>query len=146
MTDLIWTTLEDAVVAALKAAIGPRVKTLATYQGDWPADLQREAWRLPAVLVQLGQSRAEQVATCSYDLTLEVVVLVVVRQTRGETAGRREEGGAYELMAEIRQALWHQDLGMEILPLALAREEPLFNNREFTVYAARYRTGVVQDF
>jgi hypothetical protein len=49
------------------------------------------------------------------------------------------------LLAAMRQALWHQDLGLEILPLALVREEPLLNNREFTVYAAQYRTGAVVD-
>ena len=53
---------------------------------------------------------------------------------------------AYELLAEIRQALWHQDLGLDILPLALVREEPRLNTQEFTVYAALYRTGEFQDF
>jgi len=45
----------------------------------------------------------------------------------------------------VRQALWHQDLGLEILPFSLVLEEPLLTTREFTVYAAHYRTGAVRD-
>jgi phage gp37-like protein len=141
-----WTVLEDAVLAALGAQLGARVKTLETYQGDWLADLTRQAWRLPALLVMLKESRAEAVAPRSYDLILDFTVLVVVRELRGEAQGRREEDGAYGLLAGVRQALWHQDLGLNILPLALVREGPLLNTREFTVFAALYRTGEVRDF
>jgi hypothetical protein len=42
--------------------------------------------------------------------------------------------------------LWHQDLGQSLLPLALIGEEPLLSSQEHTVYAARYRTALVQDF
>lgn len=146
MIDLDWKTLEDAVLTALQARLGSLVNTLETYQGDWRADLQNEPWRLPAVLVMLSGARSETAALRSYDLTLDLTVLVVVRQLRGQAAGRRLEGGVYQLLAGSRQALWHQDLGLEILPLALVREEPLLNNREFSVYAAQYRTGAIVDF
>ncbi|MFA5111107.1 MAG: phage protein Gp37 [Desulfobaccales bacterium] len=145
MASDLWTTVEDAVVAALKQELDGRVNTLATYQGDWLADLTRQDWRLPAVLVQLRQSRGLQVTLGSYDLSLEFTVLVVVRQLRGEAEGRREAGGVYEILAGVRQALWHQDLGLDLQPLDLIREEPLLNNQEFSVYAARYGTALVQD-
>ena len=145
MTDLDWTALEDAVLAALQAQLGTQVNTLESYQGDWRADLQGEGWRLPAVLVMLASTRSEAATLRSYDLTMDFTLLVVVRQLRGEAAGRRQEGGAYQILAGIRQALWHQDLGLEVLPLALVREEPLLNNREFSVYAAQYRTEAVVD-
>jgi hypothetical protein len=35
---------------------------------------------------------------------------------------------------------------LDILPLVLMREEPLFSSREHAVYGARFRTGLVQDF
>jgi phage gp37-like protein len=146
MTDLDRKTLEDAVLTALQARIGSLVQTLETYQGDWRADLQNEPWRMPAVLVLLSGVRSEAAALRSYDLTLDLTVLVLVRQLRGQEAGRRQEGGVYQILAGSRQALWHQDLGLEILPLALVREEPLLNNREFSVYAAQYRTGAIVDF
>ena len=146
MTDFDWKALEDAVVAALQARIGSLVNTLESYQGDWRTDLQNEGWRLPAVLVMLSGTRSEAATQRSYDLTVDLTVLVMVRQLRGQAAGRCQEGGVYQIMAGSRQALWHQDLGLEILPLALVREEPLLNNREFSVYAAQYRTGAVVDW
>ena len=145
MTDFDWTALEDAVLAALQVQLGAQVNTLESYQGDWRADLQAVGWRLPAVLVMLAGARSEAAALRSYDLTVDFTLLTVVRQLRGQAAGRREGGGTYQLLAGIRQALWHQDLGLEILPLALVKEEPLLNDREFSVYAAHYRTGAVVD-
>ncbi len=146
MTDYTWNTLEDAVLAALQAQLGPRVKTLKSYQGDWQADLKEQAWRLPAVLVMLRQSRADQVTAGSYDVQLDFTIVVAARQLRGEAAGRRDAGGVYEILEGVRQALWHQDLGLTILPFSPVKEEPWLNTREFMVYAAHYRTGAVRDF
>ena len=145
MANDLWTTVEDALLTALKAELDDQVKTLSTYQGDWLTDLQREDWRFPAVLVQLRQSRGEQVTLGSYDLNLEFTVLVLVRHLRGEAAGRREADGIYQILAGVRKALWHQDLGLELQPLSLIREEPLLSSPEFSVYAAHYGTALVQD-
>jgi phage gp37-like protein len=145
MTDYTWNTLEDAVLAALKAQLGSRVKTLTTYQGDYLADLKRQAWRLPAVLVLLRQSRADQVTARSYEVQLDFTVVVAARQLRGEAAGRRGEGGVYEILEGVRQALWHQDLGLEILPMSPVKEEPLLSTRDFMVYAAHYSTATMRD-
>lgn len=141
-----WRAMEDAALAALAAEIGSVVKTLETYQGDWRVDLERQTWRLPAVLVTWRRMRGEQVGWRSYDLNLELRALVVVRQLRGEAEGRRGSGGVYELLEGIRRAWWHQDLGLDLLPLALVEEEALLAGPEFTVYGASYRTGMVQDF
>lgn len=146
MSDFSRTALEDAVLTALQAEIGDSVKTLKSYQGNWREDLKREGWRLPAVLVRFDGSRAEQVGLSSYDFTADITILVVVRSLRGEAAPRREEGGVYVLLAGIRQALWHQDLGLAMLPLALMREEALLSSQEHAVYATRFRTALVQDF
>ncbi len=140
-----WTTVEDTVVKALQDRLGPQVQNVRSYQGDWRTDLRQETWRLPAALVMLTGSRSEQVGLSSFDLTLELKVLLVVRHLRGEEAGRRESGGAYDLMAAVREALWHQDLGLDVTPFALVREEPLLTDGEFTVYAAQYRATAVQD-
>lgn len=145
MSGVFWKSLEDTVVAALEDGLGPEVKTVRSYQGDWRTDLRQETWRLPAALVMLTENRAEQVGMSSFDLTLDLQVLVVVRHLRGEAAGRREAGGAYDLLDGVREALWHRDLGLDLTPLALIREEPLLTDDEFTVYAARYRTTAVLD-
>jgi phage gp37-like protein len=145
MSGLSWTMVEDAVVAALQGRLGGQVKTIRSYQGNWRTDLGQATWRLPAVLVMLTRSTSEQVGVSSFDLTLELQVLVVVRQLRGQEAGRREAGGAYDLLLGVQDALWQQDLGLTLLPFALVREEPLLTDGEFTVYAAHYRTTAVQD-
>ncbi len=48
MANDLWTTVEDAVLAALKAELDSQVGTLAAYQGDWLTDLQ------PGVLALSG--------------------------------------------------------------------------------------------
>lgn len=146
MANYSWATLEDAVVAALRTELSPQVPTLETYQGNWPVDLQRETWRFPAVLVMLRQTRGAQVALRSYEMTLEFTILVIARQLRGEAARRRAEGGVYQILEGVRKALWYQDLGLELSPFDLLKEEPLLNDQEFSVYAAHYGTGLVQDF
>jgi phage gp37-like protein len=145
MSGVSWTLVEDAVVAALKDRLGEQVKTIRSYQGNWRTDLRQETWRLPAALVMLTGSRSEQVGVASFDLTLDFQILVVVRSLRGEEAGRRGAAGAYDLLLGVQDALWQQDLGLDLLPLALVREEPLLTDGEFTVYAAQYRTAAVQD-
>ena len=54
MTEVDWTALEDAVLAALQAQLANQVNTLESYQGDWRADLQAVGWRLPAVSGDAG--------------------------------------------------------------------------------------------
>lgn len=145
MSGVSWTMVEDAVVAALQARLGEQVMTILSYQGNWRTDLRQETWRLPATLVMLTGSHADQVGVSSFDLTLDFQILLVVRSLRGEEAGRREAGGAYDLLLGVQDALWQQDLGLDLLPFALVREEPLLTDGEFTVYAAHYRTAAVQD-
>jgi phage gp37-like protein len=146
MAGYSMTAVEDAILAALQVEMGSQLQTLETYQGDWRADLKRRTWRLPAALVTLVRQRGEQVAWGSYDLTLDVAVLVLMRQLRGEGEGRRGDGGVYELLESVRRALWHQDLGLELQPLALLKEEALLSTSELVVYGAYYRTGTWQDF
>jgi phage gp37-like protein len=143
MANDLWTTVEEAVLAALQGELEGQVNTLVTYQGDYLADLHREYWRFPAVLVQLRQSRGAQVTLSSYDLSLEFTIFVLVR---GNTAKRREASGIYGILAGVRKALWHQDLGLDLQPLTLIKEEPLLNDQEFSVFAAHYETTMVQDF
>jgi len=144
MAGLTIKEVEDGVLAALTAQLGDEAKSVRSFQGNWQEELRQGGMRLPAVLVMLKGSKAEQVGVASYDLTIEFQVLAMGRAFRGE-ASRRDEGGIYALMAGIREALWHQDLGLMILPLALVKEEPLLNNQEFCVQAAQYRTALVQD-
>ncbi|OGP69738.1 MAG: hypothetical protein A2Z73_07075 [Deltaproteobacteria bacterium RBG_13_60_28] len=146
MADLTWSVVEEALLAALEAELGDRVQTVASYQGKWLEDLQSRAWRLPAVLVMLGQSRGEQVSMRSCDLILDFIVLVALRPLRGEASTRLQEGGIYQILEGVRRALWRQDLGLEIVPFSLEREETWLTTRELAVYGAQYRTSLVRNF
>lgn len=132
--------IEEAVVAALSPALGERVKTLRPYQGDWREDLKQATWRLPAVLVRLGGTRAAAVGPGAYEVSLELTVLVLNRELR-PPEGRLGPDGTYALGSLIRQALWHQDLGRELLPLALVEERTLMGPPEYEVHALTFRTG-----
>jgi phage gp37-like protein len=142
MADDLWTTVEEAVLAALEQELTGQIKTLVSYQGDWLQDLTQEYWRFPAVLVQLRLSQGEQVTLGSYDLTLEFTIFVVAR---GASPKRRVANGVSQIMAGVRKALWHRDLGLDMQPFNLIKEEPLLNNQEFAVYAAHYGTAMVLD-
>jgi len=142
MASDLCTTVQEAVLTALEQELTGQVKTLASYQGDWLDDLTQEYWRFPAVLVQLRQTQGEQVTLGSYDLTLEFTIFVVAR---GGSPKQRAANGVNLILAGVREALWHQDLGLDLQPLNLIKEEPLLNNQEFSVYAAHYGTAMVQD-
>jgi phage gp37-like protein len=146
MADLSWSAVEEAVLGALQSELGPLVQTVASHQGNWLEDLQTQAWRLPAVLVRWRQTRGEQVAMLSADLTLDFSILIAVRPLRGEAEARLQEGGIYQILEGVRRALWHQDLGLEISPFSLEKEEPWLTTRELAVYGAEYRTSLVKNF
>ena len=146
MADLTRRVVEEAILAALIAELGEKAPTVASYQGNWLADLQGQAWRLPAVLVMPGANREEQVSMGSSDLILDFTVLVAVRPFRGEAPARLEEEGVYQTLEGVRRALWHQDLGLEIVPFSLEKEEAWLTTRNLAIYGAQYRTSYVQNF
>jgi len=138
--------IEDAVLAALEPVLEGRVQTLRHHQGDWREDLRQETWRLPAVLVRLGERRSVPAGTGAYEVSLDLQVLVITRDLRGEAEGRRGTAGTYALSERVREALWHRDLGLEILPLWLLEERTLVSSPEYGVLALTFRTGWLESF
>ncbi len=141
MVSLAWGDIEQAALAVLRAAMGDQIATLERYQGDWRLDLGRESWRLPAVLLRFDGGRAAQVGIGSYEFVGRLTVLVITRTLAGEPHSRRSDGGAMALAQRVREALWHRDLGLQILPLALVEERPLRQGGERTVYSLSFQTG-----
>ena len=146
MAEVSWSAVEEAILAALAGELGSLVQTVASLQGNWLEDLRSQGRRLPAVLVRWRQNRGEQMALRSADLTLDFTILVAVRPLRGEAETRRQDGGIYQILEGVRRALWHQDLGLEITPFSLEKEEPWLYTRELAVYGAEYRTSLVRNF
>ncbi|RJR48280.1 MAG: DUF1834 family protein [Deltaproteobacteria bacterium] len=146
MAELSWNAVEEAILGALAGELGSLVQTVASVEGNWLDDLRSQGRRLPAVLVRWRQNRGEQVAMGSADLTLDFTILAAVRPLRGEAGTRLQEGGIYQILEGVRRALWHQDLGLDITPFSLEKEEPWLTTRELAVYGAEYRTSWVQSF
>lgn len=146
MADYTIKEIEDAILAALAGQMGSYVKTIESYQGQLEADLGEFAWRLPASLVMLRATSTEKPAAHSYDLNLVFTIIVADRNLRGNIEGRRGSTGAYQMLEDVRLALWDQDLGLEINPLMLLKEEALINNRQVAVFGADYQTQMVKNF
>ena len=146
MADYTIKEIEDAILAALTDRLGSYVKTIESYQGQLEADLGEFAWRLPASLVMLKDTQVRKAAAHSYDLKLTFSIIVADRNLRGNQQGRLGNTGAYQMLEDVRLTLWDQDLGLEVNPFMLLREEALINNRQVAVFAADYQTQVVVSF
>jgi len=123
--------------------LGSYVKTIDSYQGQLEADLEKFPWRLPATLVMLRETSVEKATSHTYDLSLTFTVVVADRNLRGNREGRLSNVGIYRMLEDVRGALWDQDLGLDINPLTLVKEEAVLNNRQMVVFAADYQTQMV---
>ncbi|MFP3866879.1 MAG: phage protein Gp37 [Desulfobacteraceae bacterium] len=146
MADYTIKEIEDAILAALTDRLGTYVKTIESYQGQLEADLGEFTWRLPAALITLQDTRVAKAAAHSYDLKLTFTIIVADRNLRGNQEGRWGNTGAYQMLEDVRSALWDQDLGLEINPFMLLEEEAVINNRQVAVFAADYQTQMVVNF
>ena len=103
MANDLWTTVEEAVLAALKAGTGRPGQDPGHLPGglaDRPAPgvlaLSRRFW---CSCARAGGSRSPW---RSYDLSLEFTIFVVAR---GDSAKRREANGVYQILAGVRAGL-----------------------------------------
>ena len=92
MTDLDWTALEDAVLAALQAQLGTQVVNPGNLPGGLAGRPANGGLAAARGADDAGGTRAAAAALRSYDLTLDFTMLVVVRQFRGQAAGRPPGG------------------------------------------------------
>ncbi|OPX20372.1 MAG: hypothetical protein BZ151_04400 [Desulfobacca sp. 4484_104] len=143
MTNYTTKEIEDAILSALADRLGSYVKTIDSYQGQLEADLEKFPWRLPATLVMLRETSVEKATSHTYDLSLTFTVIVADRNLRGNREGRLSNVGIYRMLEDVRGALWDQDLGLDINPLTLVKEEAVLNNRQMVVFAADYQTQMV---
>lgn len=136
--------IEDAIIAAVDAITAVTIKTVKSYNGDLDqADLRRLTGPLPAVYVIYGGSKyvdhgARKVEAMRYRL------LVCDKNLRAEAEARRGgtgNPGTYAMLNAIRDALCGEQLSMTITPLALLREDPIFNGSGISVYGAEYGTS-----
>lgn len=135
--------LEDALLARIKGAL-PQLKTVETFGGDSLEELRQIAFRFPAVYAVLREHKpAAELQEFGgfggvYGSRVTFDLLVCCRNLRGEEAGRRDSGGAYEVLEGLRAALVGQTLGLTILPVEFDGEEAALIEKDMVVFKATY--------
>lgn len=121
------------------------VRTIKTYQGELDSEeaIARATRLFPAIIVMYGGSeyddhgaRKIERATC--------VLFVCDKSLRTDDEARRggeANPGAYTLLNAIRELLVNARLGLDIFPLELLRERPVWFGRGVSIYSAEYETA-----
>lgn len=138
--------IEDAVIAALtplKANLG--VRTIKSYQAelDSEEDIARASRLFPAVIVVYGGSEytshgSRKVEKMRYSLFCCDKNLRAEDETRRGGAGNP---GVYAMLNAVRDQLCGKQLGLEISPLELIRENADYLGQGLSVYSAEYETA-----
>jgi len=138
--------IEDAIVnelQPLKASLGVRV--IKSYQGELESeeDINRLVRLFPAIYVVYGGSQytehgARKIEKMSY------VLFVCDKSLRAEEEARRggaKNPGTYAMLNAIRDKLFGSMLSLEIFPIDLLREVPVWFSRGISIYSAEYETA-----
>ncbi|MDA3832601.1 MAG: DUF1834 family protein [Spirochaetales bacterium] len=137
--------IEDAIITAvdgLKASQG--VRTIKSYQGELEeSDIKRLIALFPAIYVVYGGSTyAEHGARKIEKMTYHL--FVCDKNLRAEDEARRggtQNVGTYAMLDGVRDLLYGKQLSLEINPLALIRQTPVWFGGGISVYAAEYETS-----
>lgn len=146
--------IENAMLARIReasesGALGYRLKTVATYQGEFDDELVAEiVAQFPAAwVVFAGEEPAEQIGRGVWRCRPTFVVVAGARNLRNEQARRHGtigEPGSYQIVQDLRALLIDQDLGLDIGPLAPGGVRSIFNGRvkslQASLYAAEFLT------
>lgn len=138
--------IEDAIISKLeplKASLG--VRAIKTYQGELESEdeIKRLVMLFPAIYVVYGGSRYEDLGARKVE-HMAYHLVVCDRNLRSEAEARRggsENPGVYAMLGAIRDALCGSQLSLEIFPINLIREEPVWFEGGISIYGAEYETA-----
>jgi len=138
--------IEDAIINALqplKASLG--VRTIKSYQGELDSedDIKRIVRLFPAIFVVYGGSEYAEHGSRKVE-TINYILFVCDRSLRREEEARRggsSNPGTYEMLNKIRDELYGSRLSLDIFPLKLLREVPIWFGRGISVYSAEYEAA-----
>ena len=138
--------IEDAVIdelQPLKATLGVRV--IKSYQGELESeeDINRLVRLFPAIYVVYGGSEYAEHGARKIE-KMGYVLLVCDKSLRAEEEARRggaKNPGTYAMLNAIRDRLFGSMLSLEMLPMTLLREAPLWFSRGISIYSAEYETA-----
>ncbi len=140
--------IEDAIITALaplKETDSLGVRTVKSYQGelDSEEDLARAARLVPSIFVVYGGSRYEDHGSRKIE-TLSFLLFVCDKNLRTEEEARRGGSGnpgTYAMLEGIRDLLYEKRLSLDITPLKLLREDPVWFGKGISIYSAEYETA-----
>jgi len=147
--------IQDAITARLASQIG-YLKTCRDYQGDFNSILEDESVRaraiplFPAALVIWTGETPEPLSSTRIKMRRTFEILTGVKNLRGERetrAGTDSEKGAYELCRDVRNALFKQELGLDMDPIRIEGTysvlPPTAQGAGLAIYSVRVSTAVV---
>ncbi|MBW2559969.1 MAG: DUF1834 family protein [Deltaproteobacteria bacterium] len=137
--------IEDAIITALadlQASLG--VRTIKSYQGELEeGDIKRLIALFPAIYVVYGGSTyAEHGPRKIEKMTYHL--FVCDKNLRAEDEARRggiQNPGTYAMLDSVRDLLFGKQLSLEIYPLGLIRQMPVWFGGGISVYGAEYETA-----
>ena len=147
--------IENAIVAQLKAAPLPYLRTLATYGGEIDGDFAQMARQMPAIWIACkgeGVGKPRDTTRRRWEIPVSFLVLCAARNLRNEAvtrqgfnAGAALEIGTYQMLADVRSLLLQQKLGLPIEPLAPGRVRTLFSGKlqsqALSIYSQEWLTS-----
>lgn len=137
--------IEDAIIAALdplKASLG--VRTIKSYQAELDdEDMIARATRLfPAIIIVYGGSEYADHGSRKVE-KMTYLLFVCDKSLRVEDEARHGGSlnpGTYAMLKGTRDLLYEKRLSLDITPLKLLREDPVWFGKGVSIYSAGYET------
>lgn len=137
--------IEDALIAALdslKTTIS--VRTIKSYQGELEEeDIKRLIALFPAIYVVYGGSEYRDHGARRVEF-MKFHLFVCDKNLRAEEEARRggtSNPGTYAMLDAARELLYGKQLSLEIYPLRMIGQTPVWFGGGISVYAAEYETA-----
>lgn len=153
------TQIETAIIACVRAASLPyKLAMVASYGGELDDDLENVVRSFPAVWVTfVGGAKPERTGNRTWRVPCTFSVLCGVRSPRSEQATRHGltlngvavEAGVYQMLADVRNLLLNNDLGLSISPFAPGAVRTLYNTKlrseALAVFGQEWHTSFVMN-
>ena len=138
--------IEDAIINELqpiKADLG--VRAIKSYQGELESedDINRLVRLFPAIYVVYGGSEYAEHGARKIE-KMRYILFVCDKSLRADEEARRggaKNPGTYAMLNAIRDSLFGSMLSMDIFPITLLRETPVWFSRGISIYSAEYETA-----
>lgn len=130
--------IEALVLEKLNVApLNTYCKKFERYDGQFDiADIKQFTGALPSVFVAYAGDRfVESTPLIRYIDEMNISVIVVAKNLRGNFEAKTESGGAYQMLEDVKSILHLNALGKpDIVGMVLKRRVPLLNTRTLAAF------------